>query len=716
MHSRRSRISTPHQSRSAEILTSLQHFRCRAGVDVGGTFTDVIVVNDETGAFAIGKTLTTPSNPSEAIETTLRETLQKVGSPSDGLQALVHGTTLVTNALIERKGDRTALLATRGFRDAIEIGRESRYDLYDLTIDLPRPLVPRYLRFDVAQRTFADGSSLEPLDVKYVEKLASELVANGVEAVAISFLHSFVDPSDERAARDAVRRVAPGLRISISSEVSPEIREFERGSTTIANVYVQARVERYLSDLQARLKNLKFCGTFLLMLSNGGLATSDTAAKFPIRLLESGPAAGALAAVNYGVACGRRDLVSFDMGGTTAKFCVIDGGEPPIAHEFEFDRVYRFKKGSGLPARISAIEMVEIGAGGGSIARVDLLGLLKVGPDSAGAEPGPVCYGRGGSEPTVTDADLVLGYLDPDFFLGGQMKLDLDASRRVIHDRIAAKIDIPLVKAAWGIHQVVNENMANAARVHVLERGKDPRRYPLFAFGGAGPVHGFRIAQALGSPAFIAPLGAGVMSTIGFLVAPLAFDFARSWRAPITGLDWERANALLAEMEAEGRALLEASNVPSHEVRFRREADMRYVGQGYEIPVRLPDEKLKESSASRLLALFEETYRRLYGRLGPPVAIEITNWRVWCSGPKPKLRLDIGPQRSGGVHPQKNVRQVYFPELGGFVETSVFDRYGLAPGAIVEGPAVIEERESTAIIGPHSRGRVDEHWNLIVDF
>ncbi|MFZ0038132.1 MAG: hydantoinase/oxoprolinase family protein [Candidatus Acidiferrales bacterium] len=715
MHSRRSRISTPHQEYwLAEILSSRQHFRCRAGVDVGGTFTDVIVVNDETGTFAIGKTLTTPSNPSEAIEAALRETLQNVGTPFGGLQALVHGTTLVTNALIERKGDRTALLATKGFRDAIEIGRESRYDLYNLTIELPRPLVPRYLRFDVPQRTLADGSSIEPLDGGYVKKLARELVANGVEAVAICFLHSFVNPSDERAARDAVHRVAPELRVSISSEVSPEIREFERGSTTIANVYVQAQVERYLSDLQTRLERLKFRGTFLLMLSNGGLATCETAAKFPIRLLESGPAAGALAAANYGVACGRPDLVSFDMGGTTAKFCVIDGGEPPIAHEFEFDRVYRFKKGSGLPARISAIEMVEIGAGGGSIARVDSLGLLKVGPDSAGAEPGPACY-RGGSEPTVTDADLVLGYLDPNYFLGGRMKLNLEAARRAIHDRIARKLGISLEKAAWGIHQVVNENMANAARVHILERGKDPRRYPLFAFGGAGPVHGVRIAQALGSPAFIAPLGAGVMSTIGFLVAPLAFDFARSWRAPIAGLDWQRANALLGEMETEGRALLEASGVPSHDVRFRREADMRYVGQGYEIPVRLPDEKLGERCASQISGAFEETYRRLYGRLGPPVAIEITSWRVTCSGPKPKVRLDIGPQASGDAELRKKARKAYFPELGGFAETSVFDRYRLAPGAIVEGPAVIEERESTAIIGPNSRGRVDEHWNLIVE-
>jgi N-methylhydantoinase A len=705
----------PHASGIVPIMNPGRQNCYRAGVDVGGTFTDVIVVNDETGGFAIGKTLTTPSNPSEAIETALSETLQKAGAPVDGLQNLVHGTTLVTNALIERKGDRTALLATKGFRDAIEIGRESRYDLYDLTIDLPRPLVPRYLRFDVPQRTLADGSSLETPDAEHVEKLARELAANGVEAVAICFLHSFANPADERAARDAVRRVAPQIRVSISSEVSPEIREFERSSTTIANVYVQGRVESYLRDLQSRLERLGFRGTFLLMLSNGGLATPGTAAKFPIRLLESGPAAGALAAANYGVVCGRPDLVSFDMGGTTAKFCVVDAGEPPIAHEFEFDRVYRFKKGSGLPARISAIDMVEIGAGGGSIARVDTLGLLKVGPDSAGAEPGPACYRRGGSEPTVTDADLVLGYLDPNFFLGGRMTLDLEASRRAIHDRVARRLDISLEKAAWGIHQIVNENMANAARVHILECGKDPRRYPLFAFGGAGPVHGFRIAQALGSPAFIVPLGAGVMSTIGFLAAPLAFDFARSWRTPLAGLDRQRANAVLGEMEAEGRALLEASGVRSREVRVRREASMRYVGQGYEIPVRLPDDKLDEQCASKISASFEETYRRLYGRLGPPVAVEFINWRVMCAGPKPNVHLDFARQAVAGINPNKKARQAYFPELGGFVEAPVFDRYGLGPGTSVEGPAVIEERESTTILGPRSRGRVDEHWNLIVE-
>ncbi|MFL5802224.1 MAG: hydantoinase/oxoprolinase family protein [Roseiflexaceae bacterium] len=689
--------------------------RYRVGVDIGGTFTDLIVVDDDSGAFAVGKALTTPHDPSRAIETVLLETLRQAGVAVHEVGHLVHGTTLVANAIIERKGARTALLATAGFRDALEIGRETRYDLYDLLIELPRPLVPRYLRFDVPQRTLADGSTLQELDTAYVERLARELAANGVEAVAITFLNSFANPAAERAARDAVQRAAPGLRVSISAEVAPEIREFERTSTTVANVYVQGLVERYLRELQSRLQRNGFRGSFLLMLSSGGVATVDTAVQFPIRLLESGPAAGALATASYGIACGQPDLLSFDMGGTTAKFCVIDDGQPLIAREFEFDRVYRFKKGSGLPAKIPVIEMIEIGAGGGSIARVDSLGLLKVGPDSAGAEPGPACYGRGGGEPTVTDADLVLGYLDPAYFLGGRMALDIAAARDVIAQRIATPLGIAVEEAAWGIHQIVNQSMANAARVHVLERGKDPRRFPVFAFGGAGPVHGYRIAQALGSPALIAPFGAGVTSTVGFLTAPLAFDFVRSWRSQLGGLDWSQANALLAEMEAEGRQLLEASGVPLDAIAQRREADMRYVGQGYEIRVPLPPGRLGEHSAAPLLAAFEATYRQLYGRLGPPVPVELINWRVVASGPRPELRL----RRAGEGLPdhtaaRKGERPAYFPERGGYVATPIYDRYRLGPGAAFDGPAIVEERESTVIVGPGGRCRVDAQWNLVV--
>ena len=691
-----------------------EHYRL--GVDIGGTFTDLIVFNDASGSFTAGKTLTTPHDPSQAIETVLLETLERDGVSASDVQQLIHGTTLVTNAIIERKGAQTALLATKGFRDSIEIRRENRYELYDLLLEMPQSLVPRYLRFDVPQRTLADGTTLQELDVAFVERLTRELVAHGVEAIAIAFLNSFANPTAERETRAVVQRIAPTMRVSISSEVVPEIREFERTSTTIANVYVQNSVESYLIELQARLARLGFKGNLLMMLSSGGIVTLDTAIRFPIRLLESGPAAGALAAASYGSACGQTELLSFDMGGTTAKFCVIDQGQPLIAYEFEVDRRYRFKKGSGLPIKVPVIEMIEIGAGGGSIARIDPLGLLKVGPESAGAEPGPVCYGRGGIEPTVTDADLVLGYLDPDYFLGGRIHLDLAAARQAIKARIADRLGISVEAAAWGIHQIVNESMANAARIHTLERGKDPHRFPLFAFGGAGPVHGFRIAKALGSPGVIVPFGAGVISAVGFLTAPLAFDFVRSWPVSIDNLNWHKANILLAEMEAEGRALLEASHVPTEQISHRREADMRYVGQGHEVRVPLPAGRLDSSCNSTIITSFEEVYRRLYERLSPSVPIEIISWRVISSGPKPEVRLQVPQTKSKAAQAAlKGSRKAYFPELGGYSAIPVYDRYRLFTGESFSGPAIIEERESTIIVGPDYLFRIDEQWNLLVE-
>jgi N-methylhydantoinase A len=691
------------------------HDHYRVGVDIGGTFTDLIVLDDTTGRFAVGKALTTPHDPSQAVETVLLETLGQAGIDVSAVQQVIHGTTLVTNAIIERKGSPTALLATQGFRDAIEIRRENRYELYDLMLEMPQPLVPRYLRFDVPQRTLADGTTLQELDIAFVERLTRELADYGIEAIAISFLHSFTNPDAEQEARAAVQRVAPGMRISISSEVAPEIREFERTSTTIANVYVQTRVEEYLTELQARLARSGFQGTLLLMLSSGGIATIETAVRFPIRLLESGPAAGALAAASFGAVCGYSDLLSFDMGGTTAKFCVIDRGQPLITYEFEVDRRYRFKKGSGLPIKASVIEMIEIGAGGGSIAHIDSLGLLKVGPESAGAEPGPVCYGRGGSEPTVTDADLVLGYLDPDYFLGGRLKLDLAAARHAIKEKIADRSGISVEEAAWGIHQIVNENMANAARIHTLERGKDPRRFPIFAFGGAGPVHGFRIAKALGSPTLIVPFGAGVTSAVGFLTAPLAFDFVRSWPGALDRLDWAKANELLAEMEAEGQELLEASGVSPEQISHRREADLRYVGQGHEIRVPLPSGEINSNSVATITASFEEVYRRLYERLSHSVPIEIINWRVTSSGPTPQVRLQATPTEQGTAQSAlRGYRKAYFPELSGYHDTPVYDRYLLVPGEHFTGPAIIEEHESTTIVGPECLCRIDEQWNLLV--
>ena len=684
----------------------------RVGVDIGGTFTDLMLVGGS-GEVEIGKVLTTP-DPSQGVEEVLAQTLERAGVSAAAVHRLVHGTTLVTNAVIERKGARTALITSAGFRDSIEIGREHRYELYDLDLELPKPLVPRHLRFDVPERTLADGARLIELDEEYLARLAAELAEAGVEAAAVCFLHSFTNPESERRARAVLERGAPGLRVSLSSETAPEIGEFERASTTIANVYVQPLVERYLRGLRRRLEGMGFEGALFLMLSSGGAATLDTCVKFPIRLLESGPAAGALAAASVGSAMGRDSLLSFDMGGTTAKLSVVDGGAPLVTRGFEVDRRYRFKKGSGLPVRTPVIEMIEIGAGGGSIARIDDMGLLKVGPDSAAADPGPVCYGRGGRSPTVTDADLVLGYLDPGYFLGGAMQLDAAAAEAALEERIGRPLGLSAAEAAWGVHQVVNEAMANAARVHMVERGKNPRTLPVAAFGGAGPVHGYQVAELLGSAELVLPYGAGVTSAMGLLAAPLAFDFVRPHYGRLGELDWGEVSALFEEMERDGAELLGGSGAGPGEITHTRTADIRYAGQGHEISVPIPDGALSDDRLPAVRAEFDRVYRTLYGREGPPVELEALAWRVVSRGPLP-APVGAPPQDSaGGAEAAlKGERPAYFPSLGGFAPTPVYDRRRLGAGALLEGPAIIEERESTAVIGPGGRVRVDGRLNLV---
>jgi len=686
----------------------------RVGIDIGGTFTDLLLVGED-GSAVIGKTLTTPGDPSIAVEDALRPVLENGTVKAGERGTLIHGTTLVTNALIERKGAPTALLTTKGFRDAVEIGREHRYELYDLNLELPKPLVPRHLRFDVPERLAADGSMLEPLDEKFVRRLVAELRDKGIKAIGVCYLNSFRNPAHERRTAEIIAEVAPKVRVSLSSEVVAEIREFQRTSTTLVNVYVQERVGDYLAQLQARLDKIGFAGSFFVMLSSGGIATRETSSRFPVRLLESGPAAGAIAAAEAGMLAGHRDLLSFDMGGTTAKLCVIEDGRPLKTHEFEVDRVYRFRKGSGLPVRIPVIDMIEIGAGGGSIARVDSLGLLKVGPHSSGADPGPVCYRQGGTEPTVTDADLVLGYLDANYFLGGKMKLDVDGAKAAL-GRLAKPLKMTVEQAAWGIHQIVNENMANAARAHLGERGKDPRRMPMYAFGGAGPVHGYHVAEILRLPALISPFGAGVGSTFGLLAAPLAFDFVRSAYSRLDQLDWRFANSLLDEMAAEGRKILEGSGLPANAITYQRTADMRYVGQGHEVAVALPDGALSGDDFLRITAAFEKTYETLYGRKGPDVPLEVINWRVVASGPRPAMNLKLPRDPAQRTDARKGSRLAYFPEFGRYIDTPVYDRYALAPGMQLDGPAIVEERESTLIVGARGCARVDERLNVMVEF
>jgi N-methylhydantoinase A len=681
----------------------------RIGVDIGGTFTDLTLADAE-GIVAVGKVLTVADEPARGVEEVIRVALDQCGIDASQLAAVVHGTTLVTNAIIERNGARTALLSTDGFRDVVEIGRERRYELYDLMIDLPRPLVPRHLRFDVPERTLADGHIECEVDVELVERLASELQAAGIEAVAVAFLHSYANAANERATRDAIRRAAPEVRVALSSEIVPEIREYERTSTTIASVYVQDRVDTYLSDLERRLRKIGLEGPLYVMLSNGGVATVETAKQFPIRILESGPAAGALAASAIGSEGNRDELVSFDMGGTTAKMCMIEGGEPRVTQDFEVDRVYRLRPGSGLPIKTPVIDMIEIGVGGGSIARIDALGLLRIGPTSAGSDPGPVCYGRGGSEPTVTDADLVLGYLDPHYFLGGRITLDFEAARRVLRQRIAKPLGVSLEEAAWGIHRSVNEDMANALRVHVVERGHDPRGLAMYAFGGAGPVHGAGVAQAAGCPLLVAPADAGVMSSAGLLAAPLAFDFVRSRREKLNELSTERMRAAMAEMEQQGVELLRASGVADSEITHARYADMRYIGQGSEIRVPVPERG--EDWLNTLRTAFEGAYQQLYGRGGPDIGIEVINWRVVSSGPRPSLRIR---RRAAATSPtaRKGTRPAYFGE---FVETDVYDRYALEEGAAIDGPAIVEEQESTLVVPPAASVMVEASLALAVEF
>ena len=682
-----------------------------AGIDIGGTFTDLCLL-DRDGIVAARKTLTTHREPALGVESVLRETLHEHGLDPGRIRVVVHGTTLVTNALIERRGPRTALITTQGFRDVVEMGREHRYELYDLGLELPRPLVPRWLRLEVPERVLADGSVENPLDTERLARMSVELVAAGVEAVAVCFLHSHTNPEHERLARRVVAEAAPTLQVALSSEVNPELREYERSSTTLANVYVQALVADYLADLRRRLRDLGVPPDPRIMLSNGGVATIDTARRFPIRMLESGPAGGALGAVAFGRHTDRPDQLAFDMGGTTAKVCIVEDSQPLVRHTFEVDRIYRLKPGSGLPVRAPVIDMIEIGAGGGSIARVDALGLLTVGPDSAGSEPGPVSYSRGGTACTVTDADVVLGYLAPAHFLGGTMPLDADAAARAITEQVAEPMGIGLAEAAWGIHATVNENMANAARVHAVERGQDPARLPMFVMGGNGPLHGPGVARALGCATVVAPPAAGVLSALGFLSAPLSIDFVHSWHTELGASTLDGAAEAFAALESQGEQVLGESGVAPDSIEHVRSLEMRFVGQGSEIEVAVPP--VGDGWHDEVRRRFAERYEERFGTVLPHgVEVEILTWRLTSRGPDPDARLRLPPP-TGPAAARIGVREAYFPEAGGYVETAVYDRYRLRAGSVLDGPALVQERESTLVVAPGMTGEVLPDGSILV--
>jgi len=691
--------------------------RYRVGIDIGGTFTDFVLVDAKEGRIHLGKRLTTHGNYLDAVMNGFDELIAAAGIAANDVEGVVHGTTLVTNTVIERKGAPTALLTTEGARDVIEIGAEFRYDIYDLGIERVKPLVPRHLRLELPGRLRYDGRELRPLDLERLPAMVEALRREGITAVAVSMLHSYVNPAHEQAVGEGLKRLFPEAKVTLSSALVPEIREFERTSTAIVNAYVQPLVSRYLRDMERQLAERRVSGPLYLMLSGGGLASVTESVGAPVQLIESGPAGGAIAACFYGRSAGGggvSDMISFDMGGTTAKMCLINGGSPTRTHNFEAARVHRFKKGSGIPLRVPVIDMIEIGAGGGSIARVDAMGLLKVGPESAGSSPGPACYGLGGERPTVTDADVALGYLDPGFFLGGGMRLDRAAAEQAILRHVGEPLGIGVTGAAAGIQEIVNENMATATRLYVAESGRDIRRYAMLAFGGAGPVHAYRLAQILGLKKLICPYAAGTASALGFLVAPLTVEQVRSYVAPLEKLDWPRLQGLYASMEAHAIASLKALGVREDEIDFHRSADMRFSGQGYEIEAVLPAGHLDASRSAKIRDTFIDAYKQLFERAPEGLPIEGLSWRLAATGRRPALNLDFRGAATAAGSAKKGTRRVYFHHERDFIESPVYDRYKLAPGSSLLGPAVFEERESTVVVGPGARIDVDDSLNIIV--
>ncbi len=683
----------------------------RIAVDIGGTFTDVVL--EEGGRRLTRKLLTTPQRPEEAVLEGMRLILADAGRGFPDVTVFVHGTTLATNAVIERRGARTALLATEGFRDVLDIANESRYDQYDLTIEKPRPLVPRRLRLTVPERMDVHGTVRLALDEAAVRAAARQLKAEGVESVAVAYMHSYVNPAHERRTREILKEEAPDLWVTLSSEVCPEVREYERTSTAVANAYVQPLMDSYLARMQAALEVEKFAGTVYLVTSGGGLTAIETARRYPVRLVESGPAGGAIFAAQVAARAGEARTLSYDMGGTTAKICLIDDYKPHTARVFEVDRAARFLKGSGLPVRIPVIEMVEIGAGGGSIARLDALKRVTVGPESAGAEPGPACYGRGGTHPAVTDANVVLGTIDPVDFAGGSIPLDLGAARKALETDVAEGLGLSTEMAAYAVYEMVSENMASAARVHAVERGAVVNQYNLIAFGGGAPLHAARVAEKIGVQRVIVPPNAGVGSAVGFLAAPVSYELVRSRYMRLAGFDAAAATALLQEMSAEATALV-APGARGMKMYERRMAFMRYVGQGHEITVELPERALQAADADALRAAYERDYAVLFERHIPNAAIEILSWSVQVST-EAKLPAVQGKAPAAPAPKPVGLRPVFDGRSGRTTEVPVYRREALPPGSAFAGPAIVAEDETSTYITASFTAHIDASGCIVMD-
>jgi N-methylhydantoinase A/oxoprolinase/acetone carboxylase beta subunit len=680
------------------------------GFDVGGTFTD-FVLQAPSGELTTGKRLTTYPDPSAACLEGLDELIARAGVPWADVAQAVHGTTLGSNVVIERKARGVGLLTTRGFRDVLIIGREKRYQVYNLQIEKPRPLIARRLIGEVTERVLADGSIRTPLDEADARRAIRELAARGVTTLAICLLHAYLNPAHEKRLAALAAEEAPHLAVTLSHEVSPTFREYERTSTTVVNAYVMTAVRAYLRGLGAALGERGYRGRLFVMQSSGGVATAEAMERYPVRMIESGPAAGALMAAVYGELTGHRDLIAFDMGGTTAKLALIENGRPSTTTAFELHRVNN-APGSGLPMNIQAIDLVEIGAGGGSIARATL-GVIAVGPESASSMPGPVCYARGGTEPTVTDANLALGYLNPDYFAGGSMRLHLGGAARAIEEKVGRPLGLSLEDAAWGIHTIVNTNMELATRVVSIERGRDPRELTLVAFGGCGPVHGCRLAQALGIPRVILPAAAGVTAAIGLLAAEVRFDVARTYVRRLDALDPASLDAMYEEMAAQAMDVVREP-ASAGAITVTRSVDARYVGQGFELTVPVPSGRLDAGALARVRASFDEIYAARYGYAQPREPVEVVTWKLSAIGGATRVSLAKAPDTpaAGGV---KGRRRAYFPETGGWVDCPIYDRYKLGAGMRLAGPAIIEERESTSVLPPGVAATVDEYANLVAE-
>jgi N-methylhydantoinase A len=690
--------------RSCGIAISIMAHPLKLAADIGGTFTDIVL--EQGPKRWSGKLLTTTAAPEVAVLEGALGLLAEAGFTPKDVDVFIHGTTLATNALIERKGALTAFITTEGFRDVIEQGYEKRFDHYDLMIDRAEPLVPRHLRLTVRERLAVTGEELIPLDEAAVQKLADTIQAEAVGAVAIGFLHAYAHPVHEQRLRDLLQPLLPkGVTICMSSEVAPEIREYERFSTTVANAYVRPLMAGYLHRLQDGLGKAGLNAPLYLMMSGGGLTTLETAARFPIRLVESGPAGGAILASRIAHQCRLPEVVSFDMGGTTAKICLLSNGEPERAHRFEIARAYRDMKGSGIPVRIPVIEMVEIGAGGGSIARVDKLGRLTVGPDSAGSTPGPAAYGRGGTRPTVTDANIALGKIDPQFFAGGKIALDEQASVTALANDIGKPLDLKDYWPAAGVAEIVEENMANAARVHAIERGKDIASATMIAFGGAAPLHACRLAEKVGINHIIVPMGAGVGSAIGFLQAPIAYEITRSAIISLDDFDAKRVNGLLKAMIDDATAVVTPA-IGGGKALVRIVADGRYVGQGHEIQISIPVRSLTKDDGAKLKAAFERAYGTVYGLTIPGQQAEVTTWSVTVSSTvKPPAPARKATRKAAAK--AKHVRKVFDGKAGKPLPTPVYWRFDLAAGATLKGPAIIAEHETSTLVASGFTARID---------